>query len=123
MHKTDAKQGRTPGKPDRRLKKTDAIERDERVRLSIILLRGFAVALGYGDMSRDRFHVTLNEGVSESQLYALAERYLNGNPFPGTDPIIDGPKTLALMKLAEKAGLVTITHVKAGAFIPETGNR
>jgi hypothetical protein len=103
------------------MKKSDSLEAEDHTRLNLLLMNGFAVACSYQDMSRDRWHVELADKVTVTELYTFLGKYLRGTPIPGHDPMADGPKSLALFKIAEKAGLVSLTYVRADLFIPEAG--
>jgi hypothetical protein len=96
-----------------------AVERSEMGRLSVILTVGFSVAENYSDMSRDRHHVKLNEGVTANRLLDFCEAFLKGSPIPGSNPIADGPVLLRLFTAAKERGLVEIEFVPAGRFVPE----
>ena len=117
MHAMRGKLGKERHTP--RFVKTDELDAKDRRRLDMILARGFGVALGYGDMSRDRHHVSLTEGTTRMELLDFLQNKQKGEPLPGKDPVSDGPKLLALFKTAEKAGLVRLEFVRAEQFTPE----
>lgn len=104
-----------------RMDGADALGNLDQARLGLILQRGFGVAKGYGDMSRDRHHITLEKGVGNKELFDFCSSHLKGSPMPGSDPIRDGPRLLDMFRSAERAGLVRLTYVKADRFVPERG--
>jgi len=106
-------------KPKGRIVKKEELDRQDRTRFQMILLRGFGVASGY-DLNRNRYEIELKEGVTETELYNFCSRHLKGYPFPSPDPM-SGSCMLDMFKAAEKAGLVTLNHIKADQFVPEAG--
>ncbi len=93
--------------------------KSDMMRLHLILSYGFSVASGYSDMSRDRHHVSLKNGASTERLLGFCTRYLKGSPFPGTNPITDGPILKRMFDEAQDAGLVVVQFVPADRFVPE----
>lgn len=104
-----------------RFQRSEALEQQDMNRLSMILLRGFGVALSYSDMSRDRHYVFLKDATTKKELLDFLQKERKGEPLPGSSPVGDGPKLLALFRRAENAGLVRLEFVKAGQFTPEMG--
>lgn len=99
--------------------KSEEIDRQDRTRLYLFLHRGFSVASNYGDMNRNRYHISLADSTTETELYNFCSRFLRGSPMPESDPILGGPKILRMFQAAEKAGLVSLTFTRANDFIPE----
>lgn len=102
-------------------KKEDIIapERSDFSRLHIILAFGYGVATGYNDMNRDRHYVHLKPDKTHGELLRFCQKQLNGSPMPGADPISDGPRLRKIFQAAEAAGLVSLSVVPAGRFLPE----
>lgn len=72
-------------------------------------------------MSRDRYHIELKTGLTDTRLLGFFLEKLNGSPLPGTDPMRDGNLILGLCRAAEDAGLITLRLEKALQFVPEVG--
>jgi hypothetical protein len=98
-----------------------APERTDFSRLNLILAFGFGVAAGYSDMNRDRHYILLKDGKTPGELLRFCQKLLEGSPMPGADPISDGPRLLKIFQAAEATGLVSLTCVPAGRFLPERG--
>jgi hypothetical protein len=119
MHKHKNSQGREGGNGKFPKLHGAAPAISDMTRLNIVLLYGFSVASGYSQMSRDRHHILLKDGVSGQKLLEFCSKHLRGSPMPGTDPISDGPVLEGMFRAAEKAGLVSVEFIPADRFIPE----
>lgn len=91
--------------------------------IETLLFRGFCTSSGYGNMSRERAFVELNDGVSTAQLLEFCRRHLNNEPLPDLKDPLNGSTLMAIFKAAEGAGLVKLKIVAPQSFVPEMGSR
>lgn len=104
-----------------RFKLGSEIERYDRARICSILSFGFSVASSFDKLNSNRWMICLRSGKSLKDLHEFCGNFLKGNPFPGTDPIFDGPTLLRMFRGAENAGIVDLELQMADGSIPERG--
>lgn len=100
---------------------SEAPKRNDLTSLGLLLVRGFSGAQNYDEMGRNRYYLSLCEGIGIDRLLDFCTRYLEGSPIPdGRDVFQKSKVLLPMFKAAQEAGLVKLELVSADkSFTPE----